>query len=447
MTTRRFGLIRPTFLYWVRSQSRSFKPFVANRVGEIQRTTEPEQWRHVPGEMNPADLPTRGLTASQLSTSKVWMEGPEFLKRDESCWPEKLPNHGAKTELVDREQKKEQTHHAIQNDGAAKKQMLIDPSTFSSLTALLRITAWIERFVNNCRRPKESRKTTKYLQPDEMKKARLFWLQQAQTEAFPDGKKDKRLLHFNPNRDEEELLRADGRLRFARELPYDARHPILLPKDHPVTKLIIVDAHEARGHGTGVEHLLTELRSRYWVIKGRRAVRNVVEKCPGCRRRFTKKQPGQMMAPLPQARIELPLKAFDRVGVDYGGPFLTKQGRGKTRAKRYLCLFTCLATRAVHLEMSYSLDTDAFLNAFTRMTSRRGMPRYVVSDNGGNFVAGEKEIRELVAAFDQEKIVNKTSNKPIEWKFNPPSAPHFGGVFESMIKSAKKALRNCSWRR
>ena len=69
------------------------------------------------------------------------------------------------------------------------------------------------------------------------------------------------------------------------------------------------------------------------------------------------------------------------------------------------------------------------------------MPRYVVSDNGGNFVAGEKEIRELVAAFDQEKIVNKTSNKPIEWKFNPPSAPHFGGVFESMIKSAKKALR------
>ena len=143
-----------------------------------------------------------------------------------------------------------------------------------------------------------------------MKKARLFWLQQAQTEAFPDGKKDKRLLHFNPNRDEEELLRADGRLRFARELPYDARHPILLPKDHPVTKLIIVDAHEARGHGTGVEHLLTELRSRYWVIKGRRAVRNVVEKCPGCRRRFTKKQPGQMMAPLPPGKNRVTIESL-----------------------------------------------------------------------------------------------------------------------------------------
>jgi hypothetical protein len=149
-----------------------------------------------------------------------------------------------------------------------------------------------------------------------------------------------------------------------------------------------------------------------------------------------------MMAPLPGVRVKLPLKAFDRIGVDYGGPFRTKQGRGKPRAKRYLCLFTCLATRAVHLEMSYSLDTDSFLNAFTRMTSRRGMPSYVVSDNGGNFVSGEKEIRELVSQFDQEKIINETSRmKPIEWKFNPPASPHFGGIFESMIKSSKKALR------
>ena len=174
-------------------------------------------------------------------------------------------------------------------------------------------------------------------------------------------------------RDEDGLLRADGRLRFADELPFDTRHPVLLPKDHPVTKLIIVDAHKKSGHGTGVEHLLTELRSRYWVLKGR-AVRNVVKTCPECRRRFTAKQAGQMMAPLPKARVQLPLRAFERVGVDYGGPFHTKQGRGRSRAKRYLCLFTCLATSAVHLEMSYSLDTDSFINAFTRMTSRRGSP-------------------------------------------------------------------------
>ena len=147
------------------------------------------------------------------------------------------------------------------------------------------------------------------------------------------------------------------------------------------------------------------------------------------------------MAPLPRPRLHS-LRAFERVGIDYAGPYLTKQGRGKARMKRYLCLFTCLATRAVHLEMSYSLDTDSFINAFVRMTSRRGTPVYVISDNGTNFVGAERELRELVHALDKDKIAGETTKyHPIDWKFNPPSAPHFGGVFEAMVKSAKKAMK------
>ena len=158
----------------------------------------------------------------------------------------------------------------------------------------------------------------------------------------------------------------DGRLHFADNLPYDTRHPILLPKNHPVTRLVIVDTHEGLGHGSGVEQVLTELRSRFWIVKGSRVVRNIVNACAECRRRFTTKIGGHMMAPLPKSGLQLPLRAFERVGVDYGGPYLTKQGRGKTRAKRYLCLFICLATRAVHLEMAWQYDS--FINAFTRMT-------------------------------------------------------------------------------
>ena len=145
-------------------------------------------------------------------------------------------------------------------------------------------------------------------------------------------------------------------------------------------KLVILDAHEKRGHGTGIEHLLTQLRSRFWILKERRAVQNQMDSCLTCRR-FLNKTVGQMMAPLPKVRVQMPSRAFDRVGVDYAGPFKTKQGRGKARAKRYLCLFTCLCTRAVHLEMSYSLDTDSFLNALSRMISRRGRPSYLVSDS------------------------------------------------------------------
>ena len=148
------------------------------------------------------------------------------------------------------------------------------------------------------------------------------------------------------------------------------------------------------------------------------------------------------MAPLPASRLTLPLRAFERIGTDFAGPFFTKQGRGKSRMKRYLCLFTCLVTRAVHLEMAYSLDTDSFINAFIRMTARRGTPSYVISDNGTNFVGAEKEMREKINELDQEKMVKKTTqHHKIEWKFNPPSSPHFGGAFESMIKSAKRAIR------
>ena len=138
-----------------------------------------------------------------------------------------------------------------------------------------------------------------------------------------------------------------------------------------------------------------------------------------------------MMAPLPRPRVISSMKAFCRVGVDYGGPYLTKQGRGKSTANRYLCLFTCLVTRAVHLEMAYALDTDSFMNAFAQMVSRRGTPSYVLSDNGTNFVSGERELREFVEQLDAEKIVRDSSRfSHIEWHFNPPASPHFGGVVE-----------------
>ena len=108
-------------------------------------------------------------------------------------------------------------------------------------------------------------------------------------------------------------------------------------------------------------------------------MRSVTEACAECRRCFTKKIGNQMMAPLPKSRLQSSLRVFEKVGDDYGGPFLTKQGCGRARAKRYqLCLFTYLTTRAVHLEMSCSLESDCFINAFTRITSRRRTPTYII---------------------------------------------------------------------
>ena len=133
------------------------------------------------------------------------------------------------------------------------------------------------------------------------------------------------------------------------------------------------------------------------------------------------------------------MRAFAKCGIDYAGPFLTKQGRSKVRQKRYLCLFTCAATRAVHLEMAWSLDTDSFLATFTRMINRREVLLEVISDNGTNFIGANNELKELLALLDQEKIKNNMANKGIKGKFNPPGASHFGGFYEALIKSSKCA--------
>ena len=144
--------------------------------------------------------------------------------------------------------------------------------------------------------------------------------------------------------------------------------------------------------------------------------------------------------PLPAVRAQMSLRAFTNIAVDFAGPFLTKQGIGKTRFKRYLCLFACMNTREVHLEIAYGLDTDSFLNAFYRMTSRRGFPAQVISDNGTNFVGAVRELRQLVNALDETKIQELTVKRGVVWRFNPPSAPHFNGLHEILITAAQRAM-------
>ena len=143
------------------------------------------------------------------------------------------------------------------------------------------------------------------------------------------------------------------------------------------------------------------------------------------------------MALLPLSRLKSSFRVFTRTAVDFGGPFITVQGR----EKRYLCLFTCLATQAVHLEIAFGLDTDSFLNAFYRMASRRGLPEEIYSDNGTNFKGADNELKSLVLQIDENKIQESVAHKGVKWHFNPPFAPHFGGVHESMIKSAKWAIK------
>ena len=146
------------------------------------------------------------------------------------------------------------------------------------------------------------------------------------------------------------------------------------------------------------------------------------------------------MAAKLEAQVKPSFRAFAKSAVDCAGPFETKQGRGKSRTKRYLCLFTFLQTRCVHLELAYGLDTDSFLRALDRFVARRGVPDDMWSDNGTNFVRADREIRQLCRSLDEEKVKKHVSKKNLKWHFNPPGAPHFGGAFEALVKLVKRTL-------
>ena len=203
--------------------------------------------------------------------------------------------------------------------------------------------------------------------------------------------------------------------------------------------MIVKYFHEHGNHKAGTNQSLAGLSAPYWIIAGREVIREWEKGCAECRRRKAKACQ-QVMAPLPISRLTTSLRAFTETAVVFGGPFITVQGRGKCRLKRYLYLFTCLAARAVLFEAAFGLDTDSFLNALFRMTSRWGLIEVIYLDNGITLKSADKELKSLISLLDTDKINDSIANEEIQWHFNPPLASHFGGVHESMIKSAKKAI-------
>ncbi len=144
------------------------------------------------------------------------------------------------------------------------------------------------------------------------------------------------------------------------------------------------------------------------------------------------------MSDLPVERVLPDLTPFTNVGVDYFGPVEIKKRR--STVKRNGVIFTCMASRAVHLEMAYSLNTDSCINAIHRFLCRRGQVVQLRSDNGTNFVRAERELREAVAVLDHTKIQHALLSKGLNWTFSPPAGPHVGGIWERLIRLVKKVL-------
>lgn len=197
-------------------------------------------------------------------------------------------------------------------------------------------------------------------------------------------------------------------------------------------------------HG-GTQLMTSLLRRQYWIINSRNAVRHRIHKCIVCfNHRAETSQ--QLMGSLPSARVRRTHRPFLHTGVDHCGPYdlRASEGRGIRTYKGYIAVFVCLTVKAVHVECVDGLTTDAFLAAFRRFVSRRGLPSDVYSDNGTNFVGAANEIeRQFNQTIHQneEAVAEKFTEESINWHFIPPGSPLFGGLWEAGVKSVKYHLR------
>lgn len=280
------------------------------------------------------------------------------------------------------------------------------------------------------------------------KQVEAMLLSQAQNECFPEEMNalkanrsvpnSSRLSALAPEYDSHtKLIRVGGRLRRLNIVEPDTIHPIVLDPKHPLTALLIKHYDETLFH-SGPERVFSEIRRYYWILRGRQAVRKHQWSCMQCRQ-WRAKPINPRMADLPSSRLHIWQPPFWATGMDCFGPFMVSHSR-KTE-KRWGIIFKCQTTRCVHIDLLNNLDTDSFLMALRRFISRRGCPYELWSDQGTNFKGGSKELKE---AFEDLSPDLKTvlAKHQINFHFNPPNAPHFGGTWEREIRSIKTALRS-----
>ena len=187
----------------------------------------------------------------------------------------------------------------------------------------------------------------------------------------------------------------------------------------------------------GVKETLTELRSKFWLVKGRQAVKKLLHNCVTCRRYEGKPYKAPPPPPLPDFRVTT-APAFTFTGLDYAGPLYVKGAKKNNERKVWICLYTCCVTRAVHLDIVPDLTPEAFLRSFRRFIARRGLPSKIVSDNATTFKSASKQITELMNNPGMKQYL---SEKKVQWIFNLERAPWWGGLFERMVRSMKRCLK------
>lgn len=466
-------------LHWLKKTPSDLKTFVGNRVAKIQTASQPRWWSHVVSEDNPADMLSRGSSVEELLVSQKWLKGPKWLSVAQNSWPKpKLQiSSESQAEIVNEQKNARRVLYVHARISSGKELLLNRRSNFRTI---VRITAYVFRFIRHCRENAKNRRRLIRLPDDwylialpseeEKDKAGIFWFKQVQRKAYrseieciKNGETQypskSTIVALRPILDKDGMLRASGRIEKANR-SINQKHPIIIPGKSRLSFLLLNEAHDKTGHG-GTQAMMAYIRNAYWIPNLRRECKVYRSRCIRCVRE-SKQTVQQIMADLPAARVR-PTRPFNATGVDLAGPFhlrFSDKNRHRTRSKAndpdlkgYVVVFVCMVTRAVHLDVVTALTSAKFLEAYQRFTARRGTPTLMYSDNGTNFV-GAKNILAKAGASWPDEIIDQVkatwASKEVQehlnhgnttWRFIPPGSPNQGGLWESAVKSMKYHLR------
>ena len=419
-------------LAWAKSDAGRWTTFVANRVAQIQELIKVDRLFHIPGSENPADLATR-YSFQGLEEMPEWWSGPSWITDPAYLPPQPWHDTGSCPD-----QKKPVVASLLLED--EKPRELLPISRVSKFGRLVRITQLVLKFL----RPKAPDA------PTEEEAVKLL-VKQEQASFYKDEiasfkrrgnvGPSSNLKKVSPFLDGDGVLRVLSRLTHS-DLPSDARRPMILPHKAGLSKLLVVHIHNKLYHA-GSGPVRAELQRHFWVTGSKTLIRRVIHDCVRCAR-FNTQPIFPLMGDLPAARVN-PSPPFTHTGLDYAGPFNTKSGFEGFPDKSYLLVFVCFATKAVHLEVTNGMTVADTMEALRRFMARRGVPSALYSDNGTGLMGARRHLCELQQLFTK-KWNGKTASEclmdlGINWHPIPPSAPHMGGIWEAVVKSAKGLLK------
>jgi len=423
-----------TVLHQILNEDSRFEMWHANRLDDIRQMGRalgiPVEYRHVPTDLNPADLASRGFATAQefIDVFQFWITGPEFIRKPADQWPKNIERSAEPPAAF-----KELLAHALAATvGTTPPPVAPDfgiRDTDDDYKAFLIAQSGKEAPTADDVRDTEIRLVK--IAQEHAFKAELAACDKAESSAAI--RTEGPLRRQSIWRDEDRVLRLITRAVGADCLPTDAAVPIVLPRDHPLTGLIIRDAHREVGH-QGYRSTHAQLATRWFVPKGLALVKKTCNQCLYCRTREPKPM-RPPTAPLHASRLNVH-SAWKQVGMDHFGPFEINK-----RQKKWGLIFTCLTTRAVHLEDVDGPGAEPFCHALDRFIQRRmTTPDVLRSDCGSSFLNLAAQQNKTIEVYAEEIRLLVLKKFRIDLKFNPPGTPHFGGGWERLIKEVKKII-------